>query len=509
LTAANSSDPRQVVPRWRTWKVSASLGEAVHGFGLQREESTRSLENKLQDYQEKSDLGRTSDLLATAIVYGQVPREIENIASELLAAGTQWTLLDDLARRLLSGETVEADPPLARSLKDGWVRISHLKQILRNRPRNALRWVDLSREYMILGQAGQANKSMAIARHLAPQDRFVLRSAATLLAVAALRTSDTHLADPWLLAPLIALSDLAKDKPRGIRDALRLIEDGSLPRSHTAELAAAIGTMEFANGSDRRARQLFRLSLETPIENVLAQAVWLTEKKKISVISELPQQVNRAHEATSRQEAQKLRWVSATDSAMEWLEDQPFSTLAATYGSWTACESRNWTIAMAISERGLVIKPSNPILLNNLAYSQIQASNLKGAVATLIKARSVVIENEDKGALIATEGLALFRGGQLDAGRERYKSAIDLFVSLKKTDSAADAAIMVAMEEVSIDSVQMQPSIDRAIRLIKSVTNLRIHEHMGYLRDSLYAVGKSNLIEGWKAQKPEVVAQIL
>jgi tetratricopeptide (TPR) repeat protein len=358
---------------------------------------------------------------------------------------------------------------------------------------------------------------MAIARHLAPQDRFVLRSAATLLweqdlphlAVAALRTSDTHLADPWLLAPLIALSDLAKDKPRGIRDALRLIEDGSLPRSHTAELAAAIGTMEFANGSDRRARQLFRLSLETPIENVLAQAVWLTEKKKISVISELPQQVNRAHEATSRQEAQKLRWVSATDSAMEWLEDQPFSTLAATYGSWTACESRNWTIAMAISERGLVIKPSNPILLNNLAYSQIQASNLKGAVATLIKARSVVIENEDKGALIATEGLALFRGGQLDAGRERYKSAIDLFVSLKKTDSAADAAIMVAMEEVSIDSVQMQPSIDRAIRLIKSVTNLRIHEHMGYLRDSLYAVGKSNLIEGWKAQKPEVVAQIL
>lgn len=101
--------------------------------------------------------------------------------------------------------------------------------------------------------------------HLAPNDRYILRSAArcflhlndpeTALRIVtnAPRTDD----DPWLLAAHVSISSLMEKAPRLFRRA-REISSSSVAPFHNSELLASLGTLEVF--SDRKARKLLGLT---------------------------------------------------------------------------------------------------------------------------------------------------------------------------------------------------------------------------------------------------------
>ena len=72
-------------------------------------------------------------------------------------------------------------------------------------PRNALSWVDLALEHLVQGLPDKSRKSIAVALHLAPENRFVLRSASALFveideldrALYVLEKSSRAKSDPW------------------------------------------------------------------------------------------------------------------------------------------------------------------------------------------------------------------------------------------------------------------------------------------------------------------------
>jgi len=344
-----------------------------------------------------------------------------------------------------------------------------LRGILVREPRNTVRWVDLAREHLALGHLQKAMKAIRIALALAPYNRFVLRSASALFveagdldrAVTLLQSSPATEVDPWLLAPLIAISDLAGSKQHSLRTAQRVL-NADHPTMHLAELSAALGTVELSAGSSRRGRQLLRRSADDSTENALAQIEWFSQRTNEALLDGVPTGVPRTFEARARRATQEADWREALHNAELWFTDQPFSSEAATFASFCACESEDWEGALRFTRFSISSHPEDPALLNNHAFACIGLDKLPEAARVLVKARGLATERIHGIVRAATEALLLFRSGQPERGRRRYRSAIDAFLRIHERDQAARAALMLAGEEALIRSEESETSWRRA-----------------------------------------------
>ena len=100
---------------------------------------------------------------------------------------------------------------------------------------------------------------------LAPDDRFVLRSASCFFVNAKeadrahrlLANAEVTAADPWLMAAELATAQAADVRPRYLKRAKQLLESGDFRERDVSELASEVGTFELRSGADRRARRLF------------------------------------------------------------------------------------------------------------------------------------------------------------------------------------------------------------------------------------------------------------
>lgn len=448
--------PRQVVPRWRPWRTTVLLGEArtISPPTFGRTPSS-TLSRLLAEYRERPNDGVAAEALGASLIAGDRRAELANLAQSYAESGNE--LLRELAHRIRDWEegsylrgAYEVEDVIPNE------RIRSLKAVLVREPRNVVRWVDIAREYLSLGQKEQAKKAMKIALAMRPDDRFVLRSATALyaqldehvVAINLLERCDRTIHDPWLMAPLMAVRDLAGHKLTGVKHAHHLLEDADVSEHHLAELCAALGTWEIKAGSDRRARQLFRRSVEAPTENALAQVEWAGDRFGNRVFEDVPAQIPRAYEALTRRAATTARWADATKSAHCWLVDQPFSADAAMYGSFVALQEEQWSIAEKFARRGLIANPDSGGVLNNLAYGLAQQNRLAEATELLIRARTSKHPIRSRAFLAATEGLLLFRLGDPEHGRERYRLAMDAFGASLYAEERARAALNLAREEM-------------------------------------------------------------
>jgi Flp pilus assembly protein TadD len=425
----------------------------------------------LIEYRLDPNEGLAGDLLSAAITTSDRRPEILSIATSLRSA-SRWTLIEAMCDHILDDETRRMSARFDLKPTDSRERIGSLRSALRAEPRNSLRWVDLAREHLILGDVDKSNKAMRIALNLAPHNRFVLRSASTLLvqnndleqALVVLGKSPRAMVDPWLLAPQIAITDLAETRQSVVRAARRVLEDDH-PAIDLAELRAALGTLEIGSGSHRRGRQYLRWSLDSPTENALAQVEWSSQNLNQSMIGEMPTTVPRAFEAQARRASFEARWADGIQQSLRWCEDQPFGFEPYIHGSFSACEDEQWTVAIDFARNGVKLHPQNMMLLNNLAFAQIGAGYLVEAADTLLRAR----ETPERGNGIvraATEAQFLFRVGDESRGRRRYKSVIRSFTSSRKNEEAARAALMLSQEEFLANSNESSSSWKRAIDLV-------------------------------------------
>jgi tetratricopeptide (TPR) repeat protein len=362
-----------------------------------------------------------------------------------------------------------------------FTKVAELKQLIRFDLRNAMAWCDLALQYSILGQSIQAADSMSMALRLAPTNRFVLRSAARLWVHAGDIERAHHLlipvtrasGDPWLMAAELAVASAGQRSPRSVKAGRSLLESQRISAFNTTELASALATLELTAGQTKRARRLFAESLADPTENSLAQVEWASLRLRGLKVSDKALSQAGAHEARARMFSEIHDWTQAVDEAWLWLLDQPFSEDAAAFGSCLAeMGSLDFERAELIARQGLQANPRSQILINNLAFAQMELGLTDLAEKNLRSISAPALDDAENGVTWrATEGLLAFRKGDRRGGRLRYEEAIEGARKLGHRERQAMAAIMLAREEWRLDGSEAMPFIRRAAELAKGQTD--------------------------------------
>lgn len=397
------------------------------------------------------------DLVSAASVLGEGEgaREaalavLESPSASELAKSVAARVLDPTADEL---DEDDFDPFDVAALRR---QVSRLRGRLHNDPRAALTWAEIARTYAALGQGEKAADAMHIALVMAPQDRFLLRSAARLslhrgepdrahrLLTAAPRLRE----DPWLLSAEIAIAPLAGHTSRNHGHARRLLESGRF-RPHTiSELASALGTDALAAGDRRGLRKFLSASLEDPTENAVAQAEWVSRQDQSFEFDRSWLGVEDSFEARAHFFARQSEQLQALENAHAWLREQPFAKGPAVFGSYRAALIRKYDLSVLFARVGLQANPDDYMLRNNLIFALASADRVVEARAELdllIEQIHTKTLEDDWGLTIeATSGLVAFREGDAAAGRRAYERVIRL---ARDPWLRAVAAILLAREE--------------------------------------------------------------
>ncbi len=429
---------RRLLPRWRPSEATISAGELASTSTVEKEiEPDTHFEERKREWDHDRSIEVAAELVASGIVLGRLT-EVESAVRMLADNASDATpSIQAVARRAL-GERKLAPSELPR-LRPGrldptpiYSRISALRRHVHLHPRNAYAWVDLARLYTILGQTPRADRTIRIALELAPEDRFVLRSAARYLvhvddpqaAQRLLNGARATRVDPWLIAAEISVAQVAKRRSQTASIGQRGLEHSRWAPRSSSELAGALGTLLLEDGATQKARQLFRLSLEDPTENAIAQAQWASQHTSGLIVPTPLLNQPTTYEARALRARLEGRWNAAIDSSWEWTEFEPTSTRPLMMGCYVAgVVFGDGATVVEFAERGLYAEPHNPSLLNNKAVGLAYLGRVSEAVVILAK---VVIETSPQftqPALYATAGLLAFRAGDPIGGRESYERA--------------------------------------------------------------------------------------
>ena len=434
MAATDDSGDRRVVPRWKTVKDALRAGE-LDGTITQAPKAidgTQFLTEREIAWKDNSTLPFAIDLVGASIVLGKSVLAVE--AAEFILASSSHVSHPalSLAHKLLgitppSVEGVSQDTPSIQR------EIATLKVRRIEEKKNAFVWLDLARNYMLLGHVTSAEASMKVAIGLAPYDRFILRCAARFLlhchkpdeALHMLRLNPKTAYDPWLIASEIALSSVLDKVPKYLKDGERLIQSANFSNFHTSELASALGSIEMFNGRNRAANKLFKLAMRSPNDNALAQIIWASKKTGFADIEEHPRCVWHASEAITLDHHNHGRWKDVVDEAKIWAEEESFSSRPHLLASGV-CASllNNLSDAKKIAEAGLPTNPGPPGLLNNIAFCASLLGQPEAAFKAIQQVDRKFMTPNQAICLVATLGLAHFRSGNIAEGTANYEAAI-------------------------------------------------------------------------------------
>jgi len=465
MAAHSEQKHRRLVPRWRTASATAALGELEPArLGPRREVIDRKiLEQVTADWKANRGLPFAADLVGAAFVLRDGSPDTREAAEYILKSGTPSDSLRAIARRVVDPDIRERRPLGVEEILvvDGQ-RQSHvrlLRRRLADEPRNSMLWTDLSHAFAVLGNRERAETSMNAALYLAPENRFVLRSAARLFihndqadrAYDLISRSGLTPNDPWLLATEVSAAQTVGRTPRHIRQSLRVIKDRSLAPRHISELAGAVATLELEAGSVRQARRLFRMALDDPNENVVAQARWAAEQLsplREAVVESLASTPN-SFEAQSWIAFRLGSWQSSFQNAVSWFEDQPFSRGPATHASYVAAVClEEFEESAGAAKRGLIANPEDFTLHNNAAFALASLGRVKEATEHVERIRSHDLDDSQKVVLLATRGLIAYRSGRPEEGSDLYRRSMELAESVHNDQLLAYALLFNAREAI-------------------------------------------------------------
>jgi tetratricopeptide (TPR) repeat protein len=454
---------RKVVPRWRNFETTASLGELASAREKPDTPDTL-LENlvriRYEQWLSAKTVWHAADLLNSAFVANR-GAEFKDVARFVVESGDQapQSLKDFATRILFPYSTIPSDSITETSAKLH-AEIHGLRARLVDEPRNSVVWADLSRLYVALGQADKAVQSMRRALALSPSNRFILRSAGRLYlhinepkaAMRLLRTdASLALGDPWLAAAEISIASAAELPPKFAKKGLGIANDDSFSDFARAELRSALATLEMDSGKNRTARKLFRDCLVDPNENSLAQVEWAERHVGGLQIEQQQLETPRSFEARGYHAYNRQAWEIALENGLKWLRDESFSIRPALFSSWVASSLlERYDVAEEILLHALCANPRNPQILNNLAFAMISSDRLDDAERYLGEVDPERIKDREGHAvtLTATTGLLLMRRGKTEEGRKLYKHAYELAGLLGLRKYRQMAAVYLAREEL-------------------------------------------------------------
>lgn len=489
MTAPFQENPREIIPRWRDFQTTVQLGELnspkTKSFQINNSEI---LADRVRDWTLTPNIWVAADLVSSAMVLN-CPEPAVIAAKYLLEQNTELPntiqrICEIILNASYKGNDIRSDERLEISqVINPGDRIRASRLSLNLEPRNAVQWMDIAWAYTVLGQEKKARNSIITALALAPENRFILRSAARFFvhikeytfAHNLLRKATVTRYDPWLIAAEVGLAELAEHSPRFAKQGLEFLQDANIFPNHLAELASALATFEIKHGKSSNAKKLFRQALISPTENALAQITWASNRHldNFNFDPNDFKQTPLNFEAYAREFYYSADWQHSYQLCNKWLDDQPFASTPVFLGVQVANLMENFNAGSDIIKRGLAANPSEPMLWNNLAFTYASMNKVIEANNALAKIETRVVEfklgRKEEAILWATRGLIQFREGKIEAGRNSYMRAIEeLFALGNKRDSAL-ASIYLAREEIVNNTEQ---AVKALIRAEESVTVL-------------------------------------
>lgn len=412
---------------------------------------------KITFWKEERNQIAASDLAGTALIIDDVKDpDVLAAADFLIASKTASSVSKQIAKQILRREdkkTVEqvVDATDIKVRK----KISDVRSQLRSFPNDPILLTNMAYYYSVLGQVEHALKAMNQALHLGLENRHVIRSAVRFFshikepdrALHYLHSARITSRDPWVMAAEISVAELLNKGSNQAKRAREILKN-SLPNVNLSELAASLGTIEYLSGNIKNARRNFSVALGLPTENTVAQYEWLGPRIGGDVDSQIRNKISNLFEADARRFFRQGEVSKALNSALRWHHFQPFSSTAATFGSFASslvdAEHEKAVELLLLSEKA---SPYDFTIKNNLAYSYASIGKLSEANEKLNSIVQSSLTGHEKGILSATRGLLAIKSGRKDEGRTLYKDAIQQFEQLRETSSADLARLFWAREE--------------------------------------------------------------
>lgn len=484
MTTILDDRTRNIIPRWRDYRTTLSLGELgpvgtpVGEDEEGNKESKDYLENKLIDWRAHRSASFAADLVSSALVLGR-HEEASDAAKFLLSKNSgATTIVRELAHQVLSEDReylLRAEEPRRQSLallkQRAAERIGQLRAGLREEPANGIAWADLALEYTVLGIKEKAERAIRAAVQFGSYNRFILRAAARFYihqddpsqAQYILRRASLVRSDPWLLAAEIAVSSAAHKPSNNVKAATKLLEDSNYSHFQTTELASAIATLELRNASIKNAKKLFRRAMLSPTENSVAQAEWASRRILTDFEVTPAQTPPRIYEARAWELYMAEKWEASFQQAIKWLYDEPFSVRPVLLSSYIKSTiEEDYEASAKLLRFGLIANPGDGVLLNNLAFVLASANKTQEAREYFNQIVRSELALHEKIIVTATEGLLRFREGFPDEGRAMYLQAIETARGPEFQHLRARAAGYLAREELLVQSSDAHKAYERA-----------------------------------------------
>ena len=489
MSLISYKEQRDVIPNWRSYTKTASLGEL---FSIKREQCEAPvfpITRYVEAWLDQQTLPFATDLLSAALVNGINSNSIVSQAANFVLANKGIPEpIRKIAQSYIMSEVKnnfneKVDPTLILdNLFNNEERVRNAIRLIKQEnsyfPYNPIAYCELARYYTLLGVRAHAEKAMNIALHLAPDLRYVTRCAARLF----LQLGDAEHAhwvvtqnpaikvDPWLLASEIAINSSLGRNSRFAKIGIRLLQSENYAPFCCSELASALGTLEMANGSRKKCTKFVNTSLNSPNDNSLAQAEWLkSEHSDLNLDFRDYSNLLLKSEADARYSFFRREYPQALVESIKWIDDLPYDKTPILFGSSIAHTFlKDFDIAAKILRVGLISNPGDTMLLNNLAY--VLALKGETAQAESIMAMPFMFDSSlDINSLIchtATVGLIAFRKGQVEEGLNQYMAAINMAKEQCNDNDILHRAILNFLREALIAKVC---SISDALTIIENI----------------------------------------
>lgn len=476
---------RRVIPNFRQLSKTVKLGELgplhLSDELFQKDDIT----TYCQDFANQKSIATAGDLISAAIVNNTIDLpevvaatnfilENRGFASEIQITIAEKLLNIGISRNNSSIDSID-DLLELESLPLIHQRIKKLRNEVRQFQGNPFLYVELARLYSIIGQKDSALRNMIIAKSLVPHNRYVLRSYARLMshfgdleqAHDILRKNNTTKFDPWLLASEIAFSSLLNKSSNFLKAGNEMVSSKNFSPFNISELASSIGTVELMNGSRKKSKILLQTALVSPNDNSLAQIEWINNKENFFELEVANLEVDNKFEALTLDSYDSQNWESVIRNSEKWFIDMPFAKRPIMFGHHTASLFlEDQETAIKFCKAGLISNPNDPQLINNIAYSYAMNNQPKLSFEQLNKIDiNSVKEDHTRICLLATTGLAYFRSGFPEYGRDLYLRAINEAKQKEQRYYATMALLNVVREEMLLKTEFAKDLYEQAINV--------------------------------------------
>lgn len=447
---------RLIIPSWRTFDKSLSELTPIRQYKhpVQKGE----ILEYVTEWKDTKNVVTAGELISAAIVNGltEEPAVLEAAKFVVESPLKVPVALTNASKGILS---IPLPPNIDPAVQfPMYVKIARLKKLLSDYPTSAVLHIEIARLYMLLGQLDIAENHIYTALYFDKNNRFVVRAAARYFihreddekAVEVLQKSELTKVDPWLMASEISVSRKFEKRSPNLRRATQIIDSKNFSNFDLSELCGTIGMEELENGAFKKSRKLFNQSLTAANDNSLAQAQWVSRNRNLALA--FPDAPINVHykEALSYDKFFSGDYKSSLQYAIEWHEEVPYSLKCAMFGSGVATTYlKDYKISIQILSDYLLTNQRSKAALNDLAYAYALNNDVENAQKKLDIAAKEIDYNhleEVDICLVATQGLVLFRRGDVEAGSRLYENAIDVSRSLPRKEMLYTAQLNYCSE---------------------------------------------------------------